>query len=191
MTIMENYNINLTNSLKIIVDFLDKNRIDYMLFGGIALGFYGTPRQTFDIDLKINISNNFSQEEFISKLKDISSIIPQNANDFINSTSVLPIEINGVKIDLVFASLPIEIDAINKAQLKPFSNISVRVISVEDLILHKIISTSKKDWVDIEDLVDKNTYQLDWGYILKHAKELSLWLDKSDLYENLLRLKNG
>ena len=188
---MTHYNINIERSLKIIVEFLEDNKIDYMLFGGIALSFYGSPRQTFDIDLKINVLSGDTQKELIQKLRDVAKIIPENVIDFINSTSVLPIEIEGVRIDIVFAHLQLEIDAINKAKTKSFSDFNVKVIKLEDLILHKIISKRQKDWLDVEDLIDKNKLSLDWVYVLKHAKDLADWLDNSDLYNDLVKLKNG
>jgi hypothetical protein len=45
----------LVKALHAFVEFLEKEQIDYMIIGGIANSIYGNPRQTFDIDIKINL----------------------------------------------------------------------------------------------------------------------------------------
>lgn len=115
--------------------------------------------------------------------------MPEAAGNFMKETNVLPIEIKGVKVDLVFAQLPFEIEAISSARDIEFSNISMKVCGVEDFIIHKAISQRKKDWLDIEVVIEKKIKELDWKYLLKHLKDLSTWLDDPEIYERVLKMK--
>ena len=42
-------------ALKIIIGKLTQWHIPYMIIGGIANRIYGNPRQTFDIDIKVQV----------------------------------------------------------------------------------------------------------------------------------------
>ena len=42
-------------ALKIIIGKLTQMHIPYMIIGGIANSIYGNPRQTFDIDIKVQV----------------------------------------------------------------------------------------------------------------------------------------
>ena len=60
------------NKLKI---FFEREKIPYMVFGGLATGVYGYERMTYDIDIKIlyDVSES-SLEELIEKFTSISKI---------------------------------------------------------------------------------------------------------------------
>lgn len=45
----------LKKSLLIITQWLEARKIPYMVFGGVAVSFYGLPRQTFDIENIVGI----------------------------------------------------------------------------------------------------------------------------------------
>jgi len=179
-----------TKSLKSSTDFLNKQNIPYMIFGGIATSIHGEPRQTFDIDIKIHLDSDNQLENFIKQLKKIAEILPENPIRFIDETSVLPVEIEQIRVDLVFASLPFEIEAIQNAQIVDYAGIKIKVSTAEDLIIHKVISERTKDWLDIEGIVQNKKNRLNWKYVLKHTKELSELLDNSGIYDKLIRIKN-
>ena len=93
-------------ALESIVSWLDKQRVPYMIFGGIANSIYGSPRQTFDIDIKISVPAENDKTDFIEQLRTVAVLLPENPIQFIAETSVLPVTIGSVRIDLVFAQLP-------------------------------------------------------------------------------------
>jgi hypothetical protein len=161
-----------------------------MVFGGIANSVYGNPRQTFDIDIKIALDSAKPIETFIEKLGIIAEIIPQQPIQFIQDTNVLPIEVANVRIDLVFASLPFEIEAIRRSKSIMYFDIDLKVCTIEDLIIHKAISTRQKDWIDIEILIHDQRQIIDWPYLLKNCTELSDFLDRSEIIKNIRRLKD-
>lgn len=177
-------------ALAAITSWLKEQNISYMVFGGIANSVYGNPRQTFDIDIKIALDSAKPIETFIEKLGIIAEIIPQQPIQFIQDTNVLPIEVANVRIDLVFASLPFEIEAIRRSKSIMYFDIDLKVCTIEDLIIHKAISTRQKDWIDIEILIHDQRQIIDWPYLLKNCTELSDFLDRSEIIKNIRRLKD-
>jgi len=177
-------------ALAAITSWLKEQNISYMVFGGIANSVYGNPRQTFDIDIKIALDSAKPIETFIEKLGIIAEIIPQQPIQFIQDTNVLPIEVANVRIDLVFASLPFEIEAIRRSKSIMYFDIDLKVCTIEDLIIHKAISTRQKDWIDIEILIHDQRQIIDWPYLLKNCAELSDFLDRSEIIKNIRRLKD-
>ncbi len=182
--------MDMTLSLKKLKEFFEKEKIPYMVFGGLATGVYGYERMTYDIDIKIlhDISED-SLAELVKKLSAVSTILPKDPVQFIRTTMVLPIEIENVKADIVFTGLEYEIESITRACERELFGISLKMISVEDLIVQKSISERDKDWQDIENLIKFNK-NLDWKYLLKQINFFSEILDRPVMVINIEKMKN-
>ena len=86
-----------------------------MLIGGIAVGLWGEPRATLDVDLTLWVD----ESEFDSTVAILSTrFICRTAKplEFSRQNRVLPIlASNRVAVDLLFARWPIEKQAIDRA----------------------------------------------------------------------------
>jgi len=49
--------------------------------------------------------------------------------------------------------------------------VKIRVCTVEDFIIQKVVSTRKKDWGDIETVILVQKENIDWPFLLKHCEE--------------------
>jgi hypothetical protein len=176
--------------LENIVSFFNEKGIKYAIIGGIANSYYSEPRQTFDIDIKIILNIEKEFKKFIDEISKISKLLVKEPDDFVKKTMVVPIEISGVKIDILVASLPYEIYAINNSVLVDFEGFKINILKANDIIIHKAISEREKDWFDIKGIIKNKKNILDWDYILKNVKELSDWLGNSDFYNKLIEIKN-
>lgn len=176
-------------ALEKIISFLDSEEIPYMIFGGIANSIYGIPRQTFDIDIKIQLETEQQRNEFIFRLEKEGKILPDDALQFIQETNVLPVEVDDVRIDFVFAGLHFEKEAIAKSNSIDLFGLQVKVCRPEDLIIHKTISPREKDWLDIKGIVE-NQQNLNWEYVLQQCKQLSDFLSNPEIYYKILQLKD-
>jgi len=181
----------LIKALDCVVSFLQKQQIPYMIFGGIANSIYGNPRQTFDIDIKVEVEAGRPVETFIEKVAQIGQLLPENPRQFIDQTAVLPVMVNDIRIDIVFAHLPFEIESIRRSQEQKLAGLTLRVCTIEDLIIHKAISTRLKDWDDIATLIRLHKTKLDWPYLKQHCQELAEFLQRPDLLKDILRYKNA
>jgi len=137
---------------------------------------YGSPRQTFDVDIKFSLASKYKMEQFIEELKSIAILLPDEPIQFIKETNVIQIEIDDVRVNLVVADLPFEIEAIQRSRYVDFSNTKIKVCLPEDLIIQKAVSTREKDWLDIRNVIENQRDKMDWNYLLKHRKDLSNFL---------------
>jgi len=158
-----------------------------MVFGGIANSIYGNPRQTFDIDIKFNLKSKKDLNPFLEELGRVGNVIPADPMSFVAETNVIPVDINHVRVDLVVAELPFETEAIHRSRSTDFFGVDIRVCTPEDLIIQKAVSVREKDWADIRYIIENRGQDMDWGYLLKHCKDLAEFLDDPTIHE---RVKN-
>ena len=180
----------LIKALSTITSWMERMNISYMVFGGIANSIYGNPRQTFDVDIKFSLESKYKMEQFIGELKSIAMLLPDEPIQFIKETNVIPIEIDDVRVDLVVADLPFEIEAIQRSRYVDFSNTKIKVCLPEDLIIQKAVSTREKDWLDIRNVIENQRDKMDWNYLLKHCKDLSDFLNNNEIYDRIKKWKN-
>jgi len=148
-------NQTLPEEFKEFLKLLNEHNVEYMLIGGYAVGFYGYPRATADIDIWVAISkvnaaqltlvfHKFGMQDpsvkpslFLEKGKIIRMGLPPMRIEVLT-------EIDGVKFKECYSSgLDVKID-----------NQEVKLISKEDLLKNKKASGRYKDLDDLENLVD-------------------------------------
>jgi len=179
----------LIQSLREIIQFLEKEKISYMIIGGLANSFYGNPRQTFDIDIKFDLEDE-RVNDFIDQLSLIGHLAVDDPIAFLKETSVIPIDIKNVRINLVKCQLSFEKEAIGRAEQKKLFGLNGFVCTAEDLIIQKAVSVREKDWMDISAIIHLQNLTLDWDYLTQHVKDLSEFLDDPEIWKRLEKLKN-
>ncbi|MBI2487425.1 MAG: nucleotidyltransferase [Deltaproteobacteria bacterium] len=172
------------NLLKKIGRTLDREHIPYMVIGGQAVLLYGEPRLTKDIDVTLGVD-----VDELQKVKDISNsiklkILVKKVEEFVKDTKVLPTidEKSGIRVDFIFSFSPYEKQAIERANSIEFGKTVVRFATLEDVVIHKIISGRARDIEDVKSILLKNP-NYDSGYIDRWLKEF----DRS-LNENFLKV---
>ena len=178
-------------ALKAIVSWLDKHRIPYMVIGGMARSLYGIPRQTFDVDVKIVFETDEDAERFVHEIPKTWYPVPEDPVQFMKETLVLPVKAGGITVNFVRAMLPYEKEAVERSLVKAVGRTKIQVVTPEDLIVQKAVSTRLKDWSDIVDIVRKFGKELDWELIVIHASDLSKHLDRPEILKRIIRLRDG
>lgn len=163
--------------LRQLVDFLEEAGIDYAVLGGIAVSVYSEPRMTQDIDLNIVLDMN-DLKEFLGKSRKYGfRPAPPNINKFVNETGVVPMKFfkDGVagKFDFIIAQNPIEFAGIKRARSKKILDVRVKIVSAEDLLLHKLLSDRPRDLEDAQGIIRRQGEKLDLKYV-------SAWIKKID-----------
>ena len=173
---------------KIASEFL-KSKIDYMITGGQAVLIYGEPRLTKDIDITLGIPPDKLDDvlKIAKKLK--LKILPQDPHNFVKETMVLPLldEKTGLRIDLIFSLSEYEKEALKRVKKINIKGVDVNYISIEDLIIHKIISGRERDIEDLKYILVKNK-KIDEKYILKWLKEFEKVLNRN-LIETFIKIR--
>lgn len=158
---------------------LCRKGIDYMIIGGQAVLIYGEPRLTRDIDITLGagIEKARDIEEIVRKLN--LKIIPENHLDFLRKTMVLPVidEQSGIRVDFIFSFSDYEKEALKRVNKVKIDDVEVNYASLEDLIIHKIISGRERDIEDVRVILIKNS-DVDDDYILRWLYEFEKVLEE-------------
>jgi len=148
--------------------------LPYMIIGGQAVLLYGEPRFTRDIDVTLGSGPN-RLEDLLGAVSDLGLVVlPEDANDFVAETMVLPTldEGSGIRVDFIFSLTPYEKEAISRATNVDIGGRQVAFASVEDLIIHKIFAGRPRDLEDVRSVILKNR-SIDMKYI-------QAWLERFD-----------
>lgn len=141
------------------------NEIDApsMIIGGVAVIAAGVPRETIDIDATIS-GKSVDVSVLVTHLERhrISPRIP-DAIAFARQRQVLLLkhEPSGVTIELTFAWLPFEEEALQRSRAISFGGIALRVARPEDLIVYKAAAWRDRDRSDIERLLTLHLNEID------------------------------
>lgn len=161
----------LAEGIKNLSQALSKHEVEYMLVGGVAISFYGSPRPSSnlpkDIDYDIDVWYLATNENFNKLTKSISEISPELKDEL--DKIVFDPKKTFIKFNLDefhFDFLP-ELVAFHqkdfkrcysKKEMGEIEGVQINIISKEDLLLDKEKLGRDQDLTDIENL-KKNSYK--------------------------------
>lgn len=170
--------------LRIIGERLESAGIPFMLTGSFALGYYGKPRMTRDLDFVVALIARqvdglvaaFSQDFYIDEGAVRTAVKSQRMFNLMHFAS-------GIKVDLIVRK-DSEYRQVEFERRKPveLANVSTWITSREDLILSKLIwardANSELQKRDVRTLLDDS---VDWSYLREWATKLGI----SDMLEEV------
>lgn len=172
---------------------LIRARIPYMIIGGQAVLFYGSPRLTQDVDVTLGIDpDEYTALRTLCERAKLTPLVDQ-PETFARKTHVLPVRdpASGLRVDFIFSSTPYERQAIGRARHARVGSTSVRFASPEDLIIHKLVAGRAIDVEDIRRLLLTHGRALDTRYVRRWLKSFSelgtLETDPLKTFEQLQR----
>jgi predicted nucleotidyltransferase len=145
-------------SLRKVCALLNKHNVEYMLIGGVAVGFYGFPRSTADIDFWYNPTlHNFQNiihalDEFGIETGDLKKIIFDPKKTFLRipklgfRTEFLP-HIPGIKSF---------VQSKKSATKTELDGVVVYILGYDDLIKNKETLNRVTDQLDVAELKKRN-----------------------------------
>jgi predicted nucleotidyltransferase len=133
--------------------FLNENEVKYLLVGGWAVGLYGNPRATKDIDFLIAID-----DENLERLKKAMCAFGAPTIDmgiFKEKGTFFRMGRAPIQIDIINEASGIDIDECYERRKEiEIDGTKISVISKEDLIKNKTSSARHRDLADVESLED-------------------------------------
>jgi len=165
--------------VKLIASQLDSAGIPYMMTGSMAMAVYSVPRMTRDIDIVIEV-----------KSTDVDKIIKLFSGDcYIDRDNVKQAVDNCTMFNIIHNEWIIKADFIirkdeeyrreefARRQKVVIDNMTIFVVSVEDLILSKLVwgkeLQSELQFRDVRQMIS-DVLQLDWKYMKKWAVVLGI-----------------
>lgn len=145
----------LNQDFKEFIQFLNVNRVRYLIVGGYAVAFYGYPRYTKDIDIWIEASPK-NAEKVMKALQDFGfGSLELTIEDFSNSHQVIQLGYPPSRIDLLTSVDGIEFEDCYGSRVETkLDGISVDFIDLENLRANKKASGRLQDLADLENLSD-------------------------------------
>ncbi|HLF13794.1 MAG TPA: nucleotidyl transferase AbiEii/AbiGii toxin family protein [Bacteroidota bacterium] len=162
-----------------LASLLDRASIPYMVIGGQAVLYHGEPRLTRDID--ITLGNDIDKLEDVLRSLDGSGldVAASDIERFTFETHVLPLveKASGIRVDLIFSFSEYEREALRRAISVPLGERMVRFVSVEDLIIHKLVAGRPRDLEDVRGILARSP-RTDDAYLEKWLRSLGKTLDR-------------
>jgi hypothetical protein len=155
----------------------DHHVVDFAFTGGLAVGVWATPRQTKDVDLCGSLP--MEEVDRLLALRDGVRSGPAEAPDIVR------FRVGTWDVDLFVSKSSYDHECLRRAVEVELEGVSVRVVTAEDLLIHKMIKLRNdrrrllQDLADIRAVIEARGTDVDWDYIRKWARsEESTWLEK-------------
>lgn len=139
----------LPDDFREFIECLNENSVQYLLVGGWAVGLYGNPRLTKDIDFLIAIEES-NVHRLLKALQDFGgptvdvSVFTEPGNVFRMGSSPIQIDIINEADGIVFS------ECYTNRNVLVFDDLEISTISRMDLIKNKKASARYRDLADVE-----------------------------------------
>ena len=174
----------LEKALSELSGILDDEKVPYMVIGGTAVLLWGGTRSTQDIDVTVWVSD-MDTPGVVARLIGRMKTRVSDPAGHVRANRVLPVDVPcGVPADIIFGLLPLEENAIKHAEIKMIVGKPVRVCRIQDLLIHKMLSSRPRDIEDMRFLITRYGKNLDKSYLDQEAGNLALELARPEILVN-------
>lgn len=150
-----------------------------MVIGGVAVIAHGVPRLTVDIDATV-VATGLDPRSVTAALAGhgIHDRIP-DAEAFARAHHVLLCahQASGTPIDLTFAWLPFEEDAVRASETCDYAGVTIKIPRPEDLLVYKIVASRPRDIDDAEALLTLHGSRMDLDRVRRIIGEFAAALE--------------
>lgn len=144
--------LELPEDFKELFKSLNANNVRYLMIGGYAVGVYGYPRATNDLD--IFVSDDASNvRNLVNALQDFGFVGFDLSNLFQGKRSLVELGVEPLKVQIMNFADGIEFEkSFTARKTVAVEDISINILSKSDLIANKVKTGRFKDLADIERL---------------------------------------
>ena len=186
----DDHEFNYLDVLSTAVDALSSASHPYCLIGALALGAYGRPRATHDVDLLI-LTDSAASHSYLDSLHAKGFAVASDWHDANPMARDIVMRFKHTSapdfpLDLIFATSPLHKSALDRRKLFDLHGTQVPVSSAEDLILLKLLASRPRDFDDVMGIICNADVPLDVDYLWSWAERLGL---QSELHYVLISAK--
>lgn len=146
--------------------------VEYFAYGGVAVGVWGDPRETQDVDAVVILGDDERRRTLDALGERGFEIRPAAARTF-PIDGWLRAGFGGRFADLALGSTPFDQSAMRRRAAVEVFGLSIQVVSPEDLVLYKLIAYRRKDLADVEAVLTRQRRRLDLSYLRSWADEIA------------------
>ena len=145
--------IQLPNDFKEFLKLLSARKVEYLLIGGYAVGYYGYPRVTADIDIWIAIKPQ-NADKIVSVLKEFGFDEPNLSTElFLKQNQIIRMGIPPFRIEITTGISGVNFDECYAARkIDTVDGVEASLISLKHLKINKKAAGRFKDLNDLENL---------------------------------------
>ena len=145
--------IHLPPDFKDFLKLLNAHKVEYLLIGGYAVGYYGYPRATADMDIWIAI-NPANAERIADVLKKFGFKSPElTAELFLKEKQIIRLGVPPVRIELATTVSGVNFsECYSQRVTDMLDGVKINLISLNHLKLNKKASGRHQDLADLEKL---------------------------------------
>ncbi len=161
--------------------FLDGEGIPYVIIGGLAVQYWGEPRTTRDVDVIVLLAEDYADEFLVLAVQRFTPRIADAVNFAKQNRVLLLTAGNSVPIDLSLGIPGYEEEVIRRAITVQWpENRPLRIISCEDLLIHKCVAGRPRDIEDVESILLRRGNAVDLHYVRRWLEEFSMLIPEHD-----------
>lgn len=136
-----------------LLELLNDHKADYIIVGGYALAFHGSPSFTGDIDLFVN-PNPDNAKKVLTALENFGfKSLGLKESDFTVLDNVIQLGVPPVRIDLLTSISGVNWEEVSSGKVAgEYGSVDVFYIGRNELITNKKASGRQKDLADLEAL---------------------------------------
>lgn len=144
---------------------LESRGQEYALGGAIALGYWGTPRGTVDVDLTVYLPPD-QPSRCISLLEDIGcTVSPTEATASLREHGFCRVAFAGIRLDVFLPIVPFYGAARLRRKRMELAAQPIMVWDAESLTVFKMMFFRRKDLADVEQILRTQGPQFDRAWV--------------------------
>ena len=176
--------------IELTADFLNSEKIPYMFVGAIAIGYYGIPRTTQDLDVVVIIPQDkiqkfaeyFQSRDFYCTAEDVKAAFNERSHfGVFDNESPFRIDVKGIYNEFDQQSF------LRRVPVESF-NRQIWLCTPEDAIISKLMYGSPKDILDAKGILMRQKDNLDYNYLTKYSKVYKVNEDYKKILKDISKL---
>lgn len=176
---------NMDEILTLVCDFLNREKIDYVVVGGLAVIFHGIPRTTMDVDMILQIEEEeiarfvefLGENGFFTGVEDMKTAFEEKSHCTVqDKRSMIRLDVKEVYDEMDRRTLRRRIT---------FEHMGTRIYlaSPEDIVANKLVFGSEQDIRDAEGIYVRQMNSLDKEYLEDICRKMGV-------HGDFLKMKN-
>lgn len=168
------------DELRAFVGLLESLGLRYAVMGGIAVRAHGIPRPTQDVDFTVSVQRQRLPELYDAARRLGYDVPEAYRTGWVDQVAGMPlvrvgryVEGHSIDVDLFLAESRFQHELLARARPEQIDDLTVRVVSPEDLVLLKLLAHRPRDIADIGDILFVQG-SLDEAYLRQWADELGV-----------------